>query len=243
MRPAALAAAAALLAAAGMAEAQAQPDMWTQFAEIVARDPETRQAVETARGRFSDAGEAVAGWEQAGVDTDALLAALPGGLDANLLADPGRPGESDGELRSSRPLSEIVPAGWTQILRYGEVDLHPRHAAILFISPASLGHVVFARARRWRQGNASCWGPIRGVAVYRPAGAPADDPVRLALETAASFASARGQAMCERFEGDLARGFTRMSFLPDGRPLVGINRRTAGARSVARPLAQQLRRD
>ena len=243
MRPAPLAAASALLAAADMAQAQAQPDIWAQFAQILARDPEMRQTVEASRGRFSDTGEAVAGWAQAGVDTDAVLAALPGGLDGNLLADPGRPGESDGELRSSRPLAEIVPAGWTQVLRYGEVDLHPRHAAILFISPASLGHVVFARARRWRQGNASCWGPIRGVAVYRPAGARADDPARLALETAAAFASAEGQAVCERFEGDLARGFTRMSFLPDGRPLVVINRRTAGFRSVARPLAQVLARD
>jgi len=233
-----------LAAAAGAAPAQPprEPDMWAAFERILAREPEVRQRVEESRRRFSDAGETVAGWDIEGADTDLLLAALPGGLDGNVLADPGPPGESDGELRTSRPLAEIVPADWTLVLRYGEVDLHPRHSAVLFISPASLGHVVFSRARRWRRGNTSCWGPIRGVAVYRPAGAPADDPARLALETAASFASAEGQSVCERFEGDLARGFTRTWFLPDGRPLIGINRRSAGGRSVARPLAELLDR-
>lgn len=232
----------ALLAAPALAQAPHRADMWAAFAEILAGDPEARRRVEESRARFTDAGEAIAGWDQAGVDTDPLLAALPGGLDGNALADRAPAGLSDAELRTGRPLAEIVPPGWTLVLRYGEVDLHPRHAAILFISTASLGHVEFSRARRWRQGNASCWGPIRGVAVYRPAGAPADDPALLALETAAAFASAEGQAVCETFEGDLARGFTRTSFLPDGRPLTGINRRTGGRRSVARPLAELLDR-
>lgn len=230
----------AALAAPAPAPAQPQPpsDLWAQIEAILASEPEAGAQVERIRAFAAQAGEAAAaGWDEAGVDSDALLAAEPGGRDGNLLVVADAPdGQVDAELRTSRPLAEMIPDGWIEIVRMGEVDMHPRHDAILFIASIDPDHVAFSRARRWRQGKASCWGPTRGIALYRRAGvAPAADPAALLLSFVAMFAPGQGLAMCESFAGDARAGLTRTRYLPDGRPLTEQNRRLT-ARSAIRPM-------
>jgi len=237
VRRAALLALAAALAGQAFAQPVQRPDMWAAFAEIMARHPNWQITARSWQRRSSATGAAAMGWDQSGIDVEWLLEAIPGGLDTVVLAGPGPPGEIDAELRTNRPLAEIVPAGWTEVLRFGEIDLHPRHASILAIASVDRDHLLFARGPRWRQGATFCAGPVRGVAVYRRTGAvrPADLPA-LELWAALRYGLAQGQAYCTRFEGDEA-GLTQMRFLADGRPLVEINRRLAGGRVTPKPLA------
>jgi hypothetical protein len=223
---------------AAPAAAEPPPDLWARIDAILASEPEVKAQIDQIRALAQQAGEAApAGWDRMGIDSDALLAARPGGRDGNLLVVDGAPGAPvDAELRTSRPLAELVPAGWTEIVRMGEVDFHPRHDAILFIASLDESHVAFSRARHWRQGRASCWGPTRGIALYRRAGAaPAADPAALLLSFVAMFAPGQGLALCETFDGDAQAGLTRTRALLDGRPLTEQNRRLT-ARSVIRPM-------
>lgn len=232
-----LVAAAAAPAAAQMPQAP-PPDMWAQIGAIIASEPEVKAQTDRIRALAAQAGEAPPpGWDEAGIDSDALLAAQPGGRDGNLLVVDGAPaGQVDAELRTSRALAELVPAGWTELVRMGEMDFHPRHDAILFIASIDADHVAFSRARRWRQGKASCWGPTRGIALYRRAGAaPTADPAALLLTFVATFAPAEGLAICESFAGDAQAGLTRTRALLDGRPLTAQNARLT-ARSMIRPM-------
>lgn len=233
-----------LLFAAAAARAAAEPapapppDLWAQIGAIIASEPEVKAQTDRIRALAAQAGEVPApGWDEAGIDSDALLAAQPGGRDGNLLVVAGAPaGQVDAELRTSRPLAELVPAGWTELVRMGEMDFHARHDAILFIASLDESHVAFSRAQRWRQGKASCWGPTRGIALYRRAGAsPAADPAALLLTFVATFAPAEGLAICESFAGDAQAGLTRTRALLDGRPLTAQNARLT-ARSVIRPM-------
>lgn len=235
---------AAATAAAAMAQPQPRPDMWAAFAEILARDPELKAHFDNLEPLPVGAA-AEPGWDRRGVDTDRLLAARPGGLDGNLLVLAGPPGEFAAELRTGRPVAELVPASWAGILRFGEIDLPPHRSAILFVQALGRDRAVLYRAPRWRQGTTSCFGPIAGVAVYSRSGeaAPADRAA-LEREVASSFTPSRGEILCERFEGNASAGFSRRRFLPDGRPVLGTSHwetRRAFLRPL--PIATWLERD
>ena len=171
--------------------------------------------------RMFVAGPVVPGWQNSGVDEDAIVAALEGGPAAHMMEGANEFGPLYGYF-VDRPLESIIPPEWTLIGWRGPHSLDgPAQIAVSHVSPKV---ILVERSLSSRHGRAVCRERTESRLYADPAVPATEADAITVIFTMRALASLEQRSLCAVVE-DLGQGEYRARFFDsDGHSITVFDR-------------------